>query len=183
MPGLFCLTIFSAPRIRSWTVSFSNSSVFSMSMSIADRPKASITSWYAPASASGDSQFGPSLLPLHPPNDGTMSPPAARISSIAAWSAPPVSGREPSHAGEQPPSDRTKAMVNDLTPVASITAEGEGGSPQPRNRYGAAGDTATGAAEAAGRNDRLAATAMAPASKDFIGFPDLSVNRTGPSVV
>jgi hypothetical protein len=112
-----------------------------------------------------------------------MSPPAARISAIAAASAPPVSGREPSHAGEQPPSDSTNAIVNDLTPVAAITADGDGGSPHPRNRYGAAGETATGAADAAGRTVRQQAAAMMPASNDFMTNSPTWWNRTGASVV
>src|SRR6266498_1695692 len=63
IPGLFCLTIFSAPRIRSCTSSLSNSSVFSMSMSIALRLYALMTCWYAPASAEAELQLGPSLFP------------------------------------------------------------------------------------------------------------------------
>ena len=78
-----------------------------------------MTCWYAPASASGVEQFGPSLLPLQPPNDGTMSPPAARMALIVCWSTPPVSGRWPSHAGLQPPLESTNASVNHLTPVRS----------------------------------------------------------------
>ncbi len=128
------MTIFSAPRIRSWTASFSNSSVFSISMSMYFSPYASITFWYAAASASADSQFGPSLLPLQPPNEISTSPPLPRISSIACWSTPPVSGRLPSHAGEQPPPESMNAIVNCLIPVASITVAGDGGSPQPSYR-------------------------------------------------
>src|SRR5215217_3006240 len=90
-----------------------------------------MTCWYAPASASGVPQFGPSLLPLQPPNDGTMSPPAARIAAIALASALPCSGRLPSQAGLQPPDDKMNAIVNHLIPVAFITVAGLGGSPQP----------------------------------------------------
>src|SRR3954454_4054727 len=97
-----------------------------------------MTCWYAPASASGVPQFGPSLLPLQPPNDGTMSPPAARIAAIALASALPCSGRLPSQAGLQPPDERMKAIVNHLMPVAFITVAGFGGAPQPMYRYGAA---------------------------------------------
>src|SRR6266511_2858162 len=81
MPGLFCLTIFRAPRIRSCTASFSNSSVLSMSMNF--RPYALITCWYAPASADADEQFGPSLFPDQPPKEISTSPPLARMVLIA----------------------------------------------------------------------------------------------------
>src|SRR6185369_2811679 len=63
-----------------------------------------MTFWYAPASADADVHFSPSLLPLQPPKDTMTSPPAPRIALIFAWSSPPVSGREPSHIGLQPPS-------------------------------------------------------------------------------
>src|SRR5882757_10402340 len=129
--GLLALTIGRAFRMRSWTTSFSNSSVFSMSMSIALSPYALITCWYAPASASGVEQFGPSLLPLQPPIEGTMSPPAARTELMTDWSLPPVSAREPSQAGLQPPDERMNAIVNHLIPVEFITVLTAGGSPQP----------------------------------------------------
>ena len=90
-----------------------------------------MTCWYAPARASGVLQFGPSLLPLQPPIDGTMSPPAARICEIAVASALPCSGLLPSQAGLQPPDDRMKAIVNHLMPVAFMTVAGLGGLPQP----------------------------------------------------
>jgi hypothetical protein len=48
-----------------------------------------------------------------------------------------VSGRFESHAGEQPPPESTNAIVNQRTPVADITDETDGGSPQPMYRYGA----------------------------------------------
>src|SRR6266498_5509884 len=57
---------------------------------------------------------------------------------IACWSTPPVSGRLPSQAGLQPPPESMNAMVNCLIPVADITVVGDGGSPQPSYRYGAA---------------------------------------------
>src|SRR5690349_5903018 len=66
-----------------------------------------------------------------------MSPPAARICWMAAWSTPPVSGRALSHAGLQPPPESTNAIVNHLTPVEAMTLAGFCGSPQPRYRYGA----------------------------------------------
>src|SRR4051794_30587933 len=96
-----------------------------------------MTFWYAPARSSGVEQFSPSLLPLQPPNEGITSPPAARICWIFVASSP-SSGREPSHAGSQPPSDRMKASVNHVTPVADMTVAGSGGLPQPKYRYGAA---------------------------------------------
>jgi hypothetical protein len=77
------------------------------------------------------------LLPCQPPKDGTTSPPAARICAIAVASAPPVSGRVLSHAGEQPPPESTNAIVNQRTPVALMTEAGFCGLPQPRYRYGA----------------------------------------------
>src|SRR5215207_806640 len=131
MPGLFCLTIFNAPRIRSCTTAFSNSSLFSMSMSMYFRLYALITCWYAPARACALVQFGPSLLPLQPPNEICTSPPADRIALITFWSTPPSSGRLLSHAGEQPPPESMNAMVNCLMPVADMTVPGLGGSPQP----------------------------------------------------
>src|SRR5512139_2728958 len=79
IPGLFCLTIFNASRILSCTASLSNSSVFSMSTSMNLRLYALITCWYAPASADALEQFGPSLLPLQPPNEISTSPPLARM--------------------------------------------------------------------------------------------------------
>ena len=79
-PGLFCLTIFRPLRIRSWTVSFSNSSVFSMSKSIAAGPTALMTCWHrAGEGAPGVEQFGPSLLPDQPPKETWTLPPAALI--------------------------------------------------------------------------------------------------------
>src|SRR5687768_13759920 len=102
-----------------------------MSMSIAFKLKASITFWYAPASASGVEQFGPSLLPLQPPIDGTTSPPAARIAAMVLACAPPVRPLLPSQAGLQPPLDSTNAMVKALMPVAFMTVAGAGGLPQP----------------------------------------------------
>src|SRR6266540_6099433 len=96
-----------------------------------------MTFWYAPASADADEHFSPSLLPLHPPNDTITSPPAPRIALIFAWSSPPVSGREPSHAGLQPPSERMNASVKNLMPVADITDVGLCGLPQPKYSYGA----------------------------------------------
>src|SRR2546430_1751 len=141
IPGLFCLTSFRAPRIRSCTTSLSNSSVFSMSMSIALSLYALITCWYAPASAAEEEQLGPSLLPLQPPKEMTMSPPAPRIALMFCWSTPPVSGRWLSHIGVQPPPESMNASVNDLTPVAFITVVGAGGLPQPKYRYGAAAVT------------------------------------------
>src|SRR6266508_643953 len=131
IPGLFCLTILRAPRIRSCTVAFSNSSVFSMSMSMNFRPYALITCWYAPASALADEQFGPSLLPLHPPKEISTSPPLARTVLMVAWSTPPNNGRELSHIGTQPPPEFMNAMVICLTPVAFITVAMFGGLPQP----------------------------------------------------
>jgi hypothetical protein len=73
--------------------------------------------------------------------------------------------------------------VNDRTPVADITAAGDGGSPQPRNRYGAAGETATGAADADGRTVRQQAAATMPASNDLMTISPNWWNRTGSSVV
>src|SRR6266545_2933405 len=108
------------------------SSVFSMSMSIALRLYALTTCWYAPASAEAELQFGPSLLPLQPPKEITMSPPAARIALMFCWSTPPVRERWLSHIGVQPPPESMNASVNDLTPVALITEVGDGGSPQPK---------------------------------------------------
>src|SRR6266540_3218491 len=90
IPGLFCLTIFRAPRIRSCTASFSNSSMFSMSMSMNFSPYALMTCWYAPASALALLQFGPSLLPDQPPKEISTSPPPDRIALIVCWSTPPV---------------------------------------------------------------------------------------------
>jgi hypothetical protein len=101
-----------------------------MSMSIALRPNASITFWYAPASRSGVAQFGPSLLPLHPPNDGTTSPPAARMALIVLACAPPVRPPSPSHTGLQPLAS-TNAIVKAFTPVAFMTIDGAGGLPHP----------------------------------------------------
>src|SRR6266540_4548212 len=138
IPGLFCLTIFRAPRIRSCTASFSNSSMFSMSMSMNFSPYALMTCWYAPASADALEQLGPSLLPDQPPKEISTSPPLDRMVLIACWSTPPVSGRLPSQAGLQPPPESMNAMVNCLIPVADITVVGDGGSPQPSYRYGAA---------------------------------------------
>src|SRR3954468_12631574 len=66
-----------------------------------------------------------------------MSPPAERIWLMAVWSTPPVRDRLPSQAGVQPPESSTKAIVNHLMPVALITVDGLGGSPQPSYRYGA----------------------------------------------
>src|ERR687890_156882 len=108
-----------------------------MSMSIALSANASMTLWYASASASGVAQFGPSLLPLHPPNDGTTSPPAARIALIVCWSTPPSSGRWLSHDGVQPPPESTNASVNHRTPVLLMTDVALCGLPHPRYRYGA----------------------------------------------
>src|SRR3954453_22915584 len=65
------------------------------------------------------------------------SPPADLIASILDWSVPPVSGREPSHFGLQPPSERMNARVNHLTPVAGITEGGCGGLPPPGHSKGA----------------------------------------------
>lgn len=76
--------------------------------------------------------FSPSFAPLQPPTDTTTSPPAPLIALIVDWSLPLVSGREPSHFGLQVPSERTKARVNHLTPVADITEVGFCGLPQPR---------------------------------------------------
>src|SRR5262249_23086112 len=121
--GLFCLMILTAPRIRSWTVLFSNSSVFSMSRSIAVNLPALITFWYAAARFVAFEQVGPSLLRDQPPIDGMASPPAARIWLTRVMSAP-VSDRLPSHAGLQLPLDRTNARVNDLMPVCCITVTG-----------------------------------------------------------
>src|ERR671917_196363 len=98
-----------------------------MSMSIDLSENVSITFWYAPASASAVAQFGPSLLPLQPPIDGTTSPPAARIAAMVLACAPPVSPLDPSQAGLQPPLASTNAMVNDLMPVAPMTVDGAGG--------------------------------------------------------
>ena len=128
MPGLLVLTIFSALTTRCRTVAFENS-VSSMSMSSAFRWYALITFWYAPASAEALEHFSPSLLPLQPPTETTTSPPAARMDLIALSSEPPVSAREPSHFGLQPPSDRMKASVNHLTPVAAMTSVGLGVAP------------------------------------------------------
>jgi hypothetical protein len=99
-------------------------------MSIAVSPKASITFWYAPASASGVEQFGPSLLPLQPPIDGTTLPPAALIALIVLACTPPVRPLSRSHTGLQPLAS-TNAMVNARTPVAFMTVPGAGGLPQP----------------------------------------------------
>src|SRR3954470_11823071 len=96
-----------------------------------------MTFWYAPASADADEQCSPSLLPLKPPKETMTSPPAPRIALIFAWSSPPVSGREPSHSGLQPPSESMKARVKYLMPVADITAVGLCGLPQPKYSYGA----------------------------------------------
>src|SRR6476620_8171586 len=131
MPGLFALTILRAPRTRSCTASDSNSSVFSMSMSMYFRLYALITCWYAAASALALEQFGPSLLPLHPPKEISTSPPAERIELMVLWSTPPVSGRVLSHIGVQPPPESMKAIVNCLMPVALITDVADGGLPQP----------------------------------------------------
>src|SRR5919107_364986 len=106
-----------------------------MSMSIACRPKASITFWYAPASASGVGQFGPSLLPCQPPTDGTTLPPAALIALIVLACTPPVRPPSPSHTGLQPLA-RTNAMVKARMPVALMTVDGAGGLPQPGEMYG-----------------------------------------------
>src|ERR1044072_1587851 len=103
-----------------------------MSMSMDLSWNVSMTFWSAPASASGVEQFGPSLLPLQPPIDGTMSPPADRIELMTDWSLPPGSGLLPSQAGLQPPEERMKAIVYHLIPVALITEVALGGSPQPR---------------------------------------------------
>src|SRR6266508_1122515 len=101
-------------------------------------PYALITCWYAPASALALLQFGPSLLPDQPPKEISTSPPPDRIALIVLWSTPPVNGRLPSHAGVQPPPESMNAIVNCLIPVADITVETDGGSPQPSYRYGAA---------------------------------------------
>src|SRR6266508_3328857 len=92
----------------------------------------------APASASGVPQLGPSLLPCQPPKDGMTWPLALWMDRIVLWSTPPVSGRMPSHAGLQPPPERTKAIVYARMPVADITEVALGGLPQPWYRYGAA---------------------------------------------
>src|ERR1700710_2050158 len=108
-----------------------------MSMSIARNPNALITCGSAPASAAADVQDCSSLLPAAPPKDGTMSPPLARIVLIVLASAPPSSGRPPSHCGLQVPLDSTNAIVNQRTPVAFITVAGLGGLPTPTVKYGA----------------------------------------------
>src|SRR3954453_12074809 len=136
MPGLFVLTVLRASTTRCCTVPLENS-VASMSMSIALSLEASITFWYAPASADALEQCSPSLLPLQPPNDTTMSPPAERMELMADWSDPPVSARLPSHLGLQPPSESMNASVSHFTPVADITEVGAWGLPQPRYSYGA----------------------------------------------
>src|SRR5438445_181608 len=125
IPALFCLTIFSASMTRWRTVALPHS-VFSMSMSIALSEYALMTFWYAPASALALEQNSPSLLPDQPPTDTVTSPPFARIRLIWVWSLPPVSGRLPSQAGLQVPSDRMNASVNHLMPVAFITDTGSG---------------------------------------------------------
>src|SRR5437870_3289600 len=57
---------------------------------------------------------------------------------MLVWSTPPVSGRDPSHAGLQPPSESMNASVNHLSPVAAMTSVGFCGLPQPKYSYGAA---------------------------------------------
>src|SRR5687768_12832324 len=108
-----------------------------MSMSMDLSWNVSMTFWYAPASASGVAQFGPSLLPLQPPIDGTTSPPADRIAAMVSACAPPVRLLAPSQAGLQPLEASTKAIVKALMPVAFMTVAGAGGLPQPGYRYGA----------------------------------------------
>src|ERR1044072_4253491 len=94
-----------------------------------------------------------------------MSPPAPRISLMTCSSTPPLSGRVESHAAEQPPPESTNAIVNDLIPVELITDDAEGGSPQPRNRYGAAGDAARSAADGDPPGSITAAVAAATADR------------------
>src|SRR5215211_6090262 len=96
-----------------------------------------MTFWYAPASAEAEVHRSPSLVPLQPPKETTMSPPAERIELIFDWSPPPVSGRKPSHSGLQVPSESRNARVNQVIPVWLITVVGLGGLPQPKYSYGA----------------------------------------------
>src|SRR5438876_11497584 len=96
-----------------------------------------MTFWYAPASEDAEEHFSPSLLPLQPPKETTMSPPAERIELIFDWSSPPVSGRLPSHIGLQVPSESMNARVNQVIPVWLITVVGLCGLPQPKYSYGA----------------------------------------------
>src|ERR1700730_14172005 len=103
--GLFCLTICSPPRIRSWTTAFSNSSVFSMSKSTTAGPTPLMTCWTAPAKSDDDEQFGPSLLPDQPPKEIWTLPPASLMAEMVCASTPPVTGLCPSHIGVQPPPD------------------------------------------------------------------------------
>src|SRR5690606_20303264 len=98
-----------------------------MSKSTTAGPTALMTCCTALAKACGVAQFGPSLLPCQPPKEIWTLPPFDLIVLMACWSGPPVSGRWPSQAGLQPPLDRMNAMVNDLTPVASMTVSGLGG--------------------------------------------------------
>ncbi len=86
----------------------------------------------APAKAAAVEQFGPSLLPDQPPKEIWTWPPAALMALMVDWSVPPVSGREPSQRGTQPPPDRMNAMVKERTPVWLMIEVALGGLPQPR---------------------------------------------------
>lgn len=96
-------------------------------MSSALRLKASMTFWYAPASAFSSAQALPSLSPEKPPTEMTTSPPAARMALIC-WILPgSFKVPDPSHTGEQLPLLRMKAMVNALTAGIRISRRRGGG--------------------------------------------------------
>ena len=44
-----------------------------------------MTCWYAPASACAEEQFGPSLLPLQPPNEDLDVAAGRRIALMVCW--------------------------------------------------------------------------------------------------
>ena len=87
---------------------------------------------YAAARADADEQTEPSFLPDDPPKEASTSPPLPRTLAMKLCQGLLFIGAHPSHFGAQvAASERMKASVNCLIPVADIAARGSCGLPQP----------------------------------------------------